>query len=128
MFPSHDKQTVSNDLTATSVSTLDPEGSPKNDNVLIRDILANGWNCMPRELEPIWAGYDGIEVMFCIEHQNQDGDITLVPFLESNLEEDTPVKCWSVFGHCIDGGIECLHDCKTQHEANTLAKYCERMI
>ncbi|WP_210468635.1 hypothetical protein [Vibrio crassostreae] len=129
MCPSNNNQTVSNGLIATSDSTLELEGSSKNDNYLVRDILKNGWSSFGGNSSPIWADYDAIEIMFCVEYEANDQSI-LEPFSMNDVQEvkNENIKYWSVYGHCIEGGIECLHDCKNQSEASVLARHCELMI
>ncbi len=129
MCPSNNNQTVSNGLIATSDSTLDPEGSSKNDNYLVRDILKNGWSSFGENSSPIWADYDAVEIMFCVEYE-ANGQSIIEPFSMNDVQEvkSENIKYWSVYGHCIEGGIESLHDCKNQSEASVLARHCEFMI
>nr|AKN37294.1 hypothetical protein [Vibrio sp. F12 FF_152] len=86
MCPSNNNQTVSNGLIATSDSTLELEGSSKNDNYLVRDILKNGWSSFGENSSPIWADYDAIEIMFCVEYEANDQSI-LEPFSMNDVQE-----------------------------------------
>jgi hypothetical protein len=74
------------------------------------------------EAAPSWAykfaDYDGLEVAPCRD-LFIDNDPTCGTCVERCSRADAEI--WSVYGHCPEGGVECLEDFATEKAANTFA-------
>ncbi|MCU7800301.1 MAG: hypothetical protein KZQ70_09190 [gamma proteobacterium symbiont of Lucinoma myriamae] len=58
------------------------------------------WNCCKDSIEPKWIGFNAFELAGCIE---QDGGI-------ERAEKDEDAHFYTLYGHCVEGGCEALHD------------------
>jgi hypothetical protein len=57
-----------------------------------------------------WSAFDGLEVSPCIEEDDEDGG-----YCERCTEDEA--HFWTVYGHCITGGVESLWDFPTKETA-----------
>lgn len=74
------------------------------------DLMPKPWNCLPEGGGLAWDQFDGIEVQAIVE---ADGDCC-------PAEDSQTPDFWTVYGHLKVGGVEALHDCKTEGEAELL--------
>ena len=73
---------------------------------------------------PAWMlairSFDAIEVHPCCVVGSADG----VDIVETCDPEDA--HFWSVYGHCVTGGLDCFEDCPTEAEAEAFAARLRR--
>lgn len=60
--------------------------------------------------------FDGLEIHPCHICGSEDGS--------TYIEQCEPQEAgfWSVYGHCTEGGVECLEDFDTEEEGRAYAK------
>ncbi len=67
--------------------------------------------------------YDDIEMHPCVgldENNNVTKDHSKVVGYEQCDENDPDIIVWSVYGHCKEGGIECIGDSQTKEDAEII--------
>jgi len=74
------------------------------------------YNCCPDHKAPNWKQFDALELHGVYVDDYGQSHHT------NNLHE---INCWSIFGHLLEGGTECITDCKSLEQARDVLKRLE---
>jgi hypothetical protein len=105
---------------ATSADVAHDEDSPTQLPATQRDGQPNEtlYNCCLGALPPDWSQFDAIEV-----HPVRVDPTGLAECLSYDERHEATV--WTVYGHCITGGVEALTDVSTERVALQIARAFE---
>ena len=76
------------------------------------------WNCCKDAAVPNWSEFDALELAGCIE---VDGGI-------ERAENEEETQFYTLYGHCVEGGCEALHDFLTGYkDLKAIKKVCKKL-